>query len=47
MMVNMTDIFGDDELILVVDGMGYELELDYHDEGVIYLKCDELEKLIE
>ncbi|MBQ6628045.1 MAG: hypothetical protein IJH65_04435 [Methanobrevibacter sp.] len=32
------------EFILVVEGMGYELELDYVDQGVVYCKCEDLEE---
>jgi len=31
------------EFVLVHKDMGYQLDLDYVDEGVVYCKCEDLE----
>ena len=42
-MVNLADIVGDFDIILLFDDMGYELHLERADEGVVYLTCPDLE----
>ena len=44
-MVNINEILNTDiELILNIDGMGYELIVDYTDDGVCMLRCPDIEE---